>query len=159
LFRGYDALGLPEDGKWPSIMSLSIGVTYLVVGLLQLGVGLGLLPPVLGFGDILGGVLLMVVAAVFLTGVNPLRKNEQEGYAYIAVGYILAAVLFGLQVLVMATNALGWLLRYEDWLSWNIVNDLTPSFWLFIGLVIVTLSLILTGNVKKRIGTSGETSK
>ena len=159
MFRGYDALGLPEDGKWPSIMSLSIGVTYLVVGLLQLGVGLGLLPPVPGFGDILGGVLLMVVAAVFLTGVNPLRKNEQEGYAYIAVGYILAAVLFGLQVLVMATNALGWLLRYEDWLSWNIVNDLTPSFWLFIGLVIVTLSLILTGNVKKRIGTSGETSK
>jgi hypothetical protein len=156
LSRGYGVLGIPEEGKWPALMALTIGIAYLTVGLLELGVGLGLLPPLPGFSDVLGGVLLVIVAAVFLTGVNPLKENEQEGYAYIVVGYILAAVLFGLQVLVIATNALGWLLRYQDWLSWTIVNDLTPSFWMFIGLAIATLGLMLTDNLRKRTQSAGE---
>jgi hypothetical protein len=132
-------------------MAAVIGVAYLSVGIIQVIVALGLLPPIPGMTDMLGGFLLIIVASVFLTGVNPLRDDNREGYAYMAVGYILAAVLFGLQVLVIATNGLGWILGFEDWLDWNIIRDLTPSFWMFIGLAISTSSLVLIGAMRERL--------
>ncbi len=157
--RSYDSLGLPENGKWPSVMTLIIGVAYFSVGLVQVLSGLGVVPPVFGTTDVLGGFLLLIVAAVFLTGFRPLREDNQEGYAYIAVGYILAAVLFGLQVLVIATNALGWLLRFEDWLDWTLISDLTPSFWMFIGLAVCTGSLVLVGAMRNKLRPTLEVSE
>jgi hypothetical protein len=91
------------------------------------------------------------VASVFLTGYKPLSQNNQEGYAFIAVGYILAAVMFALQVLVILTNALGWILQFEDWLAWNILNDITPSFWMFLILMTSTGSLWVIGNMREKI--------
>ncbi|MFW9869733.1 MAG: hypothetical protein ACFFEL_08925, partial [Candidatus Thorarchaeota archaeon] len=112
--------------------------------------------PIIGFTDLVGGFLLMIVASVFLTGVSPLSNNTQEGYAYIAVGYILAAVMFALQVLVILTNALGWFLQFEDWLAWNIINDITPSLWMFVILMAGTGSLWVIGNIKgKMLGKIG----
>lgn len=93
----------------------------------------------------------MIVASVFLTGVKPLSENNQEGYAFIAVGFILAAVLFCLQILVILTNSLGWVLRFEDWLTWNIWNDITPSLWMFVLLITGTGSLWVVGNMKEKI--------
>lgn len=156
MYRPYNGLDPSENGKSLAVMTLIIGLVYLSVGLVQVAMGLSLLPPMPGMNDALGGVLLIVVAAVFLTGVNPLLNNSQEGYAYIAVGYILAAVVFGLQVLVIATNALGWVLRFEDWLDWSLAADLTPSFWMFIGLAVSTGSLVLIGAMRKRLRTPTE---
>lgn len=148
--RRYEMLNLPEDGKWPSILCLSVGMVYLAGGLAQIITALGFVPIVPGPADLLGGFLLIIVSSVFLTGIRPLRKNEEEGYAYIAVGYILAAILFALQILVIGTNALGWLLRFEDWIGWNIINDLNLSFWLFIGLIVSTGALWFVGDLKER---------
>jgi hypothetical protein len=92
--------------------------------------------------------------------VRPLSKNNQEGYAFITVGYILAALLFGLQVLVILTNGLGWFLRFEDWLAWNILSDITPSFWMFIVLMTGTGSLWVIGNMRDKIlGVTKEVSQ
>ncbi|MFW9793255.1 MAG: hypothetical protein ACFFEE_03045 [Candidatus Thorarchaeota archaeon] len=153
MFR--EELNLPENGKWPSIFTLIIGLSYLTVGVLQVLSSVGVVPPIIGFADLIGGFLLIIVASVFLTGVKPLSENNQEGYAFIAVGYILAAVMFTLQVLVILTNALGWFLQYQDWLAWNIMNDITPSLWMFIILMTGTGSLWVIGNMKEKIlGTS-----
>jgi len=152
LSRNYASeIHIPEEGKWPSILSLVVGLFYGGVGVLQLLVSIGLVGSIMGFTDLVGGFLLMIVSAVFLTGVRPLSKNEQEGYAFIAVGYILAAILFALQVLVILTNALGWILGFENWLGWNIFNDITPSLWMFIILMTATGSLWIIGNLRERL--------
>jgi hypothetical protein len=142
---------VPEDGSWPSRLSLIAGLSYALVGLLQILVSIGLVAPIMGFTDVVGGFLLIIVAAVFLTGVKPLSKNEQEGYAFIAVGYILAAVLFGLQILVILTNGIGWLLGFQNWLNWDISNDISPSLWMFMILMTGTGSLWAIGNLREKL--------
>ncbi|TFG30222.1 hypothetical protein EU527_14780 [Candidatus Thorarchaeota archaeon] len=150
--RNYaEEIGVPEDGTWSSILTLVAGISYGVVGVIQVLVSLGILPVIIGFTDLVGGLLLIIVGAVFLTGVRPLSNNEQEGYAFIAVGYILAAILFALQVMVIITNAMGWVLGYEDWLGWNILNDITPSFWMFIILMTSTGALWILGNLRNKL--------
>ena len=146
-----EELHLPEDSKWPSFFTLVIGIAYLCVGVVQILSSLQLISPIIGFSDLIGGFLLIIVASVFLTGVRPLSENNQEGYAFIAVGYILAALLFGLQVLVIITNGLGWFLRLEDWIAWNILSDITPSLWMFIILMTGTGTLWVIGNMRDKI--------
>ncbi len=144
-------VNLPEDGRWSSVLTLIIGVAYLVLGVVQILSSLHLIVPLVGFSDLIGGFLLIIVASVFLTGVKPLSNNNQEGYAFIAVGYILAALMFGLQVLVILTNGLGWFLRFEDWIVWNIWKDITPSLWMFIILMTSTGALWVIGNMRDKI--------
>jgi hypothetical protein len=146
-----DVIGVPEDGTWPAILALLAGLAYAAVGILQVLVSFGFIPPIIGFTDILGGFLLIIIAAVFLTGVRPLSKDDQEGYAFIAVGYILAAILFALQVMVIITNALGWVLQFEDWLSWSIFNDITPSLWLFVILMTGTGVIWIVSNLREKL--------
>lgn len=146
-----DTIGVPESGIWASRLAMVVGLAYVGVGIIQVSVALGFVGPIIGFTDLVGGFLLIIVAAVFFTGVRPLSKEEDEGYAYIAVGYILAAVLFALQILVIITNALGWFLRFENWLSWNILNDITPSLWLFIVLMTSTGVLWILGHLREKL--------
>jgi hypothetical protein len=149
LFR--TELTVPEESRLPAILTLIIGLAYLIVGGLEVLSSMHLIPPIVGFTDLLGGVLLIIISSVFLTGVKPLLENDSEGYAFVAVGYILAALLFGLQILVILTNALGWFLRFNDWISWNLWTDLTPSLWLFIILMTGTGSVWAIGNMRDRI--------
>jgi len=146
-----EELHLPEDSKWPSIFTLLIGNAYLIVGVVQVLSSLQWITPIIGFSDLIGGFLLIIIASVFLTGVKPLLENNKEGYAFVAVGYILAALLFALQILVILTNGLGWFLRFEDWIAWNIGNDITPSLWMFVILMTGTGSLWVIGNMRDRI--------
>jgi len=152
LARNYaDAISIPKDSRWPSVLAFIIGSSYGIAGILQIGVSLGLIVPIPGFNDFVGGLLLIIIAAVFLTGVRPLSQNEQEGYAFIAVGYILAGALFALQIMVIITNALGWILRYQGWLNWNIINDITPALWMFIILMTSTGILWIFGNLREKL--------
>ena len=144
-------LTLPEESKWSAFLTLIIGLAYLIVGGLEVLSSLHLMPPIVGFIDPLGGVLLIIISSVFLTGVKPLSENNQEGYAFVAVGYLLAGLLFGLQILVILTNALGWFLHFEDWISWNLWTDLTPSLWMFIILMAGTGSVWAIGNMRNKI--------
>lgn len=144
-------LTVPDESRLPAMLTLLVGLAYLIVGIFEILSSLHLIPPIVGFTDLLGGVLLIIISSVFLTGVKPLLENDSEGYAFVAVGYILAALLFGLQILVILTNALGWFLRFQDWLSWNIWTDFTPSLWMFIVLMTGTGSVWAIGNMRNKI--------
>jgi hypothetical protein len=149
LFR--TELTVPDESRLPAMLTLLVGLAYLIVGIFEILSSLHLISPIVGFTDLLGGVLLIIISSVFLTGVKPLLENDSEGYAFVAVGYILAALLFGLQILVILTNALGWFLRFQDWLSWNIWTDFTPSLWMFIVLMTGTGSVWAIGNMRNKI--------
>ena len=146
-----DELHVPDDGKWPSILALIAGLSYGGIGVLQLLVSLQIVAPITGFNDLMGGILLIIIASIFLTGVKPLSKDEKEGYAFIAVAYMLAAILFALQLMVIITNALGWILQFEDWIAWNIYTDITPSLWIFLILMTATGALWVFGSLREKL--------
>ncbi|NHJ13541.1 MAG: hypothetical protein EAX95_07675 [Candidatus Thorarchaeota archaeon] len=121
-----------------AISALAIGVIYLGIGLLWLTASLGFIPlPFPGGLDAISAIALCVNAIVFLSGFRPLSRGEREGFAFIAVGIVLAMVLFVLQLFIMATNFLGWTLGFQDWADWNILTDITPNVWLFLVILVI----------------------
>jgi 4-hydroxybenzoate polyprenyltransferase len=44
----------------------------------------------------------------------------------------MAGIMFGLQLVILSTNYLGWVLGLGDWVSWNAASNLTPTVWLFL---------------------------
>jgi hypothetical protein len=108
-----------------------MAIAYGAAGLLQLLSGMGLVGIGYVGSDPIGGFMVVVVAVVFATAVRPLLASDREGIAFFVVGSVLASILFALQVLIIGTSFIGWALRFEDWISWNVLNDITPAIWLF----------------------------
>ncbi len=120
------------------VLALVLGVAYLAAGVLQIGVSLGFLPYVVGMTDFLGGLLLVVVASVFLTGVKPIRSGKREGVSFVVVGILIAGLICVVQLVIIGTGTLGWILGFEDWSDWTVQQHLTPSIWLFV----ITLAVL-----------------
>ncbi len=117
------------------------GAGYGILGVLQILVGIDLVNSSSTINDPIGGIMLVVVALVFIFGVRPLLAEDQEGYAYLAVGAILGGILFVLQLVILGTNALGWLLQLEDWSEWTLLSDVTPALLLFIPVLMVMIPM------------------
>lgn len=130
---------IPENlNKNALMLALVLGGAYLVTGIVQMGVSLGLLPQITGMTDFLGGLLLVVVASVFLTGVRPIRGGKREGVSFVVVGIMIAGLICAVQLVIIGTGTLGWLLGYEDWSDWKVQQYFTPSIWLFV----ITLAVL-----------------
>ncbi|MHA2209908.1 MAG: hypothetical protein ACXABV_12100 [Candidatus Thorarchaeota archaeon] len=119
-----------NQSTWP--FPLILGMVYLTGGLLWFISSIGIPISFPASSDPTSSLMLMIVSMVFLAGVGPLRRNNREGYAYIAVGIFLAGILFALQLVTLATNYLGWILGFEDWIGWTLLSDMTPTIWLFL---------------------------
>jgi len=124
-----------------AIFAALVGAEYGILGVLQILVGLDVVNPNSLINDPIGGIMLVVVALVYISGVRPLLEEDQEGYAYLAVGAILGGILFVLQIIILGTNALGWWLQLEDWREWILLGDLTPALLLFIPVLLVSISM------------------
>lgn len=125
--------------------SFFIGITYTLIGLLEIVIGWGdfigsgasLIPPIELAGinlippDVLGGIMLTIIGAVYLTGVRQQARGDREGLSFLLVGSLLAAVFFGVFTAIMLANGLGYVFQFEDWLKWTWLDDLKPEIWLF----------------------------
>ncbi|UCE11752.1 MAG: hypothetical protein JSW61_07435 [Candidatus Thorarchaeota archaeon] len=114
-----------------ALYAITVAIAYGAAGVLQILSGVGLVQISYVGSDMIAGLMVLVVALVFSAGVKPLLASNREGIAFFVVGSVLASILFILQVLIVGTNLIGWVLRFEDWLSWSVLNDLTPSIWLY----------------------------
>ncbi|MHA1480972.1 MAG: hypothetical protein ACTSQZ_06080 [Candidatus Thorarchaeota archaeon] len=139
---------MDSKGTWPFIASLVIGLLYLVVGIISLISGIGIIQSLPFFGDFINAFMIIIVGIVYLTGAKPLMKGDREAFAFAIVGSALAAVLFILQAIVIGTNFLGWILQLNDWIDWNPINDIVPSLWLFV-IVLLTIGFL---KITNRIG-------
>lgn len=122
---------IPENNQFAAFCAVIGGSAYAITSIVILLDSLGLIELTLGMVDPITGLLLAIVAMILISAVNPLLENNNDGYAFIVVGGILAGLLFVLQVSNLGTNALGWLLQLEDWVEWNLFDDITPQLWLF----------------------------
>lgn len=119
-------------GKAMATYSAVLGLVYLTCGLVEIMVGLGFVEVILVPADVFGGIMLVIIAAVFFAGISEQWKGNHEELSFFVVGVLLAAIFFGLYVLIMVANGLGHLLQFEDWLEWSWLDDLRPGIWLFL---------------------------
>jgi hypothetical protein len=130
-----------------AVYSVVIGTLYVVFGLLEIlvgwgdltGTGVSLIPTVEMAGltvvppDVFGGVMLIIIGAVYVTGVKQQAQGNREGISFLLVGSLLAAVFFVVYMAIMLSNSVGYLFQFEDWLEWIWLDDLRPGIWLFLG--------------------------
>lgn len=128
-----------SEFKTAAVYTALAGASYGILGVLQILVGIDMVNPNSRISDPIGGIMLVVVALVYISGVRPLLGEDREGYAYLAVGAILGGILFVLQLIILGTNALGWWLQLEDWSEWILLGDLTPALLLFIPTLLVSI--------------------
>jgi hypothetical protein len=133
-------------GKPIAVYSSVIGILYAIFGVLEILVGWGdfvgaeasIISPLEVAGvnvvppDVFGGIMLIIIGAVYLTGVKQQAKGEREGLSFLLVGSLLAAIFFGVYVVIMLANGVGYLFQFEDWLEWIWLDDLRPAIWLFL---------------------------
>jgi len=130
-----------SEFKTAAIFAALAGAGYGILGVLQILVGLDVVNPNSLISEPIGGIMLVVVAFVYISGVRSLLGEDREGYAYLAVGVILGGILFVLQLIIMGTNALGWWLQLEDWNDWSLLSDLTPALLLFLPTLLVSIRM------------------
>jgi hypothetical protein len=130
-----------SEFRTAAIIAALAGAGYGILGVLQILVGIGMINLNALISDPIGGIMLVVVALVYISGVRPLLGKDREGYAYLAVGSILGGILFVLQLIILGTNALGWWLQLEDWREWILLSDLTPALLLFIPVFPIAISM------------------
>ncbi|MFX0056105.1 MAG: hypothetical protein ACFFAD_14350 [Candidatus Hermodarchaeota archaeon] len=132
---------------WP--FPFLLGMVYLAGGFLWFISSIGIAVPIRVPSDPISSLMLIIISMVFLAGVKPLHRGEREGFAYIAVGIFLAGILFVLQLVILSTNSLGWILGFEDWVAWTPLLDITPTVWLFfIVLLIFGIARALEGETE-----------
>ncbi len=146
-----------KAGTKVAALSFVIGTSYLVTGLIEMLAGGGefigsevtFIPPIemAGVtvipGDFFGGVMLMIIGVVYLTGVKQQVRGEREGLSYLLVGSILATTFFLVYTAIMLSNGVGYVFQFEDWIEWMWLDDLRPGLWLF-PLALVGAYLVLT---------------
>lgn len=128
--------------NWGAIGAYSalIGAVYVLVGLLEAASGLGIDVGVLEAaasltrvsGDVFGGLVLVVIGLVYLRGASPVVRGDREGVSYVAVGALMASMLLAYYALNAFSNGLGYVLGFEDWLEWTLMDEMKPGavLWL-----------------------------
>lgn len=133
-------------GKTIAVYSFVIGILYAVFGILEIlvgggdfvGTGVSLIQPIELAGvnvvppDVFGGIMLIIIGAVYLTGVRQQARGKREGLSFLLVGSLLAAIFFGVYIVIMLANGVGYVFQFEDWLEWIWLDDLRPGIWLFL---------------------------
>ena len=120
--------------KQPLLMaavSTTAGLLYLAAASMQILRIMGLVGFWFLTPDVVIVFLLLVLAGVFLSGVLPLKHRKRQAIAFPTVGLILSALLFVLKIAILFTNALGWILSFEDWQTWSLAMDFEPTLWTF----------------------------
>ena len=113
------------------LYSLAVGLIYMLVGGAQfvngfIGYETWIVP-----GDWFQGLVLVIIGLVFSWGYVLMRKGDQEWDSYLAIGSLLAGIIFALYLFMMLANGLGWMLGFEDWLEWTFIEQFQPGLWLF----------------------------
>jgi hypothetical protein len=118
------------------------GLLYSVVGVLEILSGFGIAGAIQYFADIFqlvgdpfNGFVLLVIGLVFLKGFSYVSQGDREGISYVMGGALLASTLLGFYVINAFSNGLGFLLGFEDWLEWTILDDIKPGVILWISTI------------------------
>jgi hypothetical protein len=113
------------------LLGLISAVVYTVSGILTLLTYFGVVSVAPFSADVLSGIMILIVGIVFIEGAKELRESVSDAIPFLMVGILLAGVIAGLQIVILFSNALGWLLALEGWTDWQVASDFTQAIWIF----------------------------
>ncbi|TFG12331.1 hypothetical protein EU537_09765 [Candidatus Thorarchaeota archaeon] len=131
MVRNLDINMLSKKPRLMAVISSAAGLLYVTAAVMQILEFMGIVSLWFLTPDLVTIFVLLVLAAVFLSGVSALRLRQKQAIAYPTAGLLLSALLFLLKLTILLTNALGWVLSFEDWQSWSVVMDIEPTLWTF----------------------------
>jgi len=117
------------NGK--SCFALAVGLTYGVFGTMQtiysIGVDSPLFEALLLENSIIGGIILVIIGIVFLSGYFKTIKDPVEGIAFIFTGILVSVLYMALYIMVLLANAMLGLMESS---GLNVQADLIPLVYL-----------------------------
>ena len=90
--------------------------------------------------DLFGGLALLVIAAVYLSGIGELLSKREEGLSFALTGTILTMVFGSLYTLIMGTDYLMYLLGEAD--EFLILDEVRPEILLLVAVLPVIVYFI-----------------
>ncbi|MDK2940427.1 MAG: hypothetical protein PWQ51_2592 [Methanolobus sp.] len=110
------------------------GVLYAFFGLLHIVEGLGIDTGMAGLlfipGDILGGLCLVVIGAVFLNGLREMLQGINAGVSFVYVGILMSLIFAAVYLLIMGGNLLDSFIVPDDYEGWSIMEAFRPGIYL-----------------------------
>ena len=128
------------SGQIVALYSATLGLLYVLMGLLEIVGGFGVEIPLLAgvagafyvVGDSFSGFVLVVIGAVYLGGLGAVSGGDRKGLSYVSVGALMSTALLALYIANILSNGLGLVLGFEDWLEWTLMDDLRPGLLLWV---------------------------
>lgn len=110
------------------------GVLYTIFGIFQIAEGIGIQTGMSDMlfipGDILSGLCLLVLGAVFLYGLKEMLQGINAGVSFVYVGILMSLVFMAVYLLVMVGILLDSVIVPEDYEGWNIMEAFRPGIYL-----------------------------
>jgi len=124
-----------SENKNKMVFALAVGIIYILFGIIQIIVGLGLVSDITSAlfipADIFGGFVLLVIGAVFLYGYKEMKAGIHEGVAFVYFGIFLSLVFVIIYLLIMGADALSaYGMGMEDFEGWTPLDDVKPGLYL-----------------------------
>ena len=113
------------------IFGLVAGSAYMLFGVLQALVCVGVVEIPFVPAEPVGVFVLLILGAVFLSGYRELREGTDEGVAHVHVGLLLSLLFAVLYLLILGADALeAYLLKNEDFAGWTPSDGIRPELYL-----------------------------
>ena len=121
-------------------LSLVFGTLFAISGIVEILIGVC---SILGFkinlylftGDALGGLALLAVGITYFLGVKKAIDEDIRAVSYLFTASVVGLGIGVIAFLLLISNAIGFLLGFEDWQGWCVFNDITV--YLILGLFAV----------------------
>ena len=121
-------------------LSLIFGFLFAISGIVEILIGvcsiLGVRINLFLFtGDVLGGLALLAVGITYFLGVKKAIDEDIRAVSYLFTASVVGLGIGIIAFLLLISNAVGFLLGFEDWQGWSVFNDITV--YLILGLFAV----------------------
>ena len=121
-------------------LGLIAGILYLVFGIMQLAATLGFTMPFFETLFITGGIfnafVLLVTAAVFLTGIMRVNTNTAEADAFLDVGFLLSLAFGIVAILGTLAGGLDMWIGGEEEIVEGMLETVTPLLYMVVAGII-----------------------
>jgi hypothetical protein len=106
---------MESDTRKKFIYAVFIGCVYLLFGMVQflmsMGAEISIMGPLRFDDNIFGGLIMVLIGAVFLFAMERLKWDENEGTAFLFSGIFLSLLFAGINLLILCSRLLTALLE------------------------------------------------
>lgn len=95
--------------------------------------------------DIIGGIMLIIIAAIYLAGIKETSNGNYEGLSFLIGGLFLSTVYGTLYILMMVANWLEYVIGNVE--SFLLIEEMRVEIWLFF--TILPLVYLVWKNVRE----------